>query len=52
MAKNMMAISMKVIWKEMELGSILIKVNQKRFGKKGKKMEKPEKFFLMEIYMK
>ena len=32
--------------------SLLKKVNQKRFGKKGKKMEKPEKFFLMEIYMK
>ena len=52
MEKSMKVTFMKDILKEMEFGFMLIKVNQKVFGKKVKKMEKQKKLCLMETFMK
>ena len=52
MEKDMKVIFMKVFMKEMEYGFIMIKVNQKVFGKKGKKMEWQKNLWKMVKFMK
>ena len=52
MEKSMKVTFIKDILKEMAFGFIQIKVNQKDFGKKVKKMGKQRKLCQMDIYMR